>query len=129
MLHMDAISPPLPDRDQLVRDVLPRLGDGGTREHAEVAVTWALDRLAPRIIEWVTQRVVGRLVGVNEAAKMIGSTRAEVLRWSNGQGRTDFPAHVLSLDCGKHWDAAVLERFAQDQVVESSQRELTHADR
>lgn len=112
MLCMGATSSRLPDRDELVRDVLPRLGDGATREHAEQAVAWALDRVGSMMVEWVTTQVVGNLVGVNEAAEIVGTTRANVLRWSNGQGRTDFPEPALTLSCGAHWDRKALKRFA-----------------
>lgn len=108
MLCMGATSSRLPDRDELVRDVLPRLGDGATREHAEQAVTWAIQRFLPPVVE----TAVDRLVGVNEAAEIVGTTRANVLRWSNGQGRTDFPEPALTLSCGAHWDRTALKRFA-----------------
>lgn len=116
MLCMDGISmgQMLLDRDTLVRDLLPVLGDGAGRHNAEAAVTWALDILAPLVLAWTVERTVGKLAGVSEAASIVGTTRANVLRWSNGHGRTDFPAPVLTLSCGPHWADGALYDFAKE---------------
>lgn len=98
----------LPDRDELVRDLLPVLGDGAGRHNAEAAVSWAIERFLPLVVF----ETVDRLAGVSEAATIVGTTRANVLRWSNRQGRVDFPEPVLTLACGPHWDETALKRFA-----------------
>ena len=116
----------LPNRDELASEVLPLLGDGGTSDHARAAVDWAIARFLPLIVE----TSVGRLAGMCEVIEMTGQTRAQILRWSNGQGRTDFPDPVLSLRCGKHWDRRAIERFMatpvtpQDQLTDGARRLL-----
>jgi hypothetical protein len=104
MLYMAGILTTLPTRDDLVREVLPLLGDGGTTDVARRAVDWAIERFLPMVGE----RVVTELAGVNEVAGLLGTSRANVLRWSNGQGRTDMPAPVLTLSCGPHWSRSTL---------------------
>lgn len=120
-----------PDRDAMVREVLPRLGDGATRQTAESAVTWALEWAATRFAQvlpavrvevaesesaaradLVSRGSADRLVGVSEAASILQTSRANVLRWSNGSGRTDFPEPIVTLGCGAHWDREELERYA-----------------
>jgi hypothetical protein len=119
----------LPDRDILVREVCSALGDGGTMDHARAAVDWAYRRfgslmetesarvrsaqvegVSPALIE----RTLADLVSVKEAAGIVGTTRANIMRWSNRHGRTDFPAPVLVLDCGPHWSRATLRRWTAD---------------
>lgn len=90
-----------------MREVLPLLGDGGTSDHARAAVDWAIARFLSLVVE----TSVGRLVGMGEVIELTGTTRAQILRWSNGEGRTDFPDPVLSLRCGNHWDRRVVEKF------------------
>jgi hypothetical protein len=116
MLHMAGTLKTLPTRDDLVREVLPLLGDGGSMEEAQTLVSWAMERFLPTVGE----RVLVDLVGVNEAADQIGTSRANVLRWSNGQGRTDFPEPVLTLACGPHWSRSTLAGWvptSQDHSV------------
>jgi hypothetical protein len=89
------------------------LGDGGTVQMAHVVVDWMVERFMPALVE----RVVSDLVGVREASEAIGESRASVLRWSEGNGRTDFPAPVLTLSCGKHWSRTTLTNWSQDHLV------------
>jgi hypothetical protein len=124
MLNMEAtlatLPAPVPDRDSLVRDLVGRLGDGGTTDHARAAVAWAIDTFVPIIVE----RVVADLRGVNEVAGLLSTSRAQVLRWANQQGRTDFPAPVLQLACGPHWSATTMRQWGhqsdQDHGTETS---------
>lgn len=92
------------------------LGDGGTTDVARRAVDWAIERFPLMMAE----RTLAELVGVNEAAGLLETSRANVLRWSNGQGRTDMPDPVLTLACGPHWSVATLAEWAsvdQDHSV------------
>lgn len=99
--------PPIPD---MVSEVLPLLGDGASRGNAEAVIEWALTRFPVP----VGPVMVGTLVGVNEVAIRLGVTRASVLRWANGQGRTDFPAPLAILACGSHWDLNTIEEWAKN---------------
>lgn len=119
----------LPDRDVLAREVCSVLGDGGTMDHARAAVAWAMGRFGPlmeataaratraqaghieRFSPALIERVLGDLVDVKGAASIVGTTRANIMRWSNHQGRTDMPDPVLVLDCGPHWSGATLQRW------------------
>lgn len=107
----------LPDRDILAREVCSVLGDGGTMDHARAAVAWAMKRFGPLLeapaarVERVPAALIADLVGEKEAAGIVGTTRANIKRWSNGQGRTDMPDPVLVLDCGPHWSGATLRRW------------------
>lgn len=103
----------LPDRDSLARELVFRLGDGGTMDQARAAVDWAIERFMPVVAE----RILSDLVGVREAASLIGQPRAVLLRWANGQGRTDMPEPVLTLDCGAHWSRTVLTKW-RDTVLD-----------
>lgn len=100
-------------------ELLPVLGDGAGRHNAEAAVEWAIGAFLPVALAYA----LGRLRGVSEAVEIIGTTRANVLRWSNGTGRLDFPAPVITLACGPHWDRGALADFASklnDRSVVSS---------
>lgn len=94
------------------------LGDGGTTDVARRAVDWAIERFPIMTAE----RTLAELVGVNEAAGLLRTSRANVLRWSNGQGRTDMPDPVLTLACGPHWSRSTLAAWIpadQDQPVKN----------
>jgi predicted DNA-binding transcriptional regulator AlpA len=115
MLHMGATLTALPIRDDLVREVLSLLGDGGTTDHARAVVAWVVNRFPPVAGDCVPTD----LVGVNEVASILGTSRANVLRWSNGQGRTDFPRPVFILACGPHWSDSTVRawKMAQDDIM------------
>lgn len=100
----------LPNRDILALEVCPLLGDGGTMDHARAAVAWAIERFTPVVVE----RSVTDLIGVNEVAALVGTSRAQVLRWANGQGRIDFPDPVIQLGCGAHWSRTTVEQWRRD---------------
>lgn len=123
----------LPDRDILAREVCSVLGDGGTMDHARAAVDWAMRRFGPLLeapaarVERVPAALIADLVGEKEAAGIVGTTRANIKRWSNGQGRTDMPDPVLVLDCGKHWSGATLRRWVADVFPVDQAQDLQEA--
>lgn len=135
MLSMDATSASqmLPDRDVLAREVCSVLGDGGTMDHARAAVAWAMRRFGPLLeapaarVERVPAALIADLVGEKEAAGIVGTTRANIKRWSNGQGRTDMPDPALVLDCGKHWSGATLRRWTADVFPVDQAQDLQEA--
>lgn len=141
---MDAtsVSQMLPDRDILAREVCSVLGDGGTMDHARAAVAWAMRRFGPLLeapaaraervrpgvlVPTNTELVLADLVDVKGAAGIVGTTRANIMRWSNGQGRTDFPDPVLVLDCGKHWSGATLRKWVADVFPVDQAQDLQEA--
>lgn len=123
----------LPDRDILAREVCSVLGDGGTMDHARAAVAWAMRRFGPLLeapaarVERVPAALIADLVGEKEAAGIVGTTRANIKRWSNGQGRTDMPDPVLVLDCGPHWSGATLRKWVADVFPVDQAQDLQEA--
>lgn len=123
----------LPDRDILAREVCSVLGDGGTMDHARAAVAWAMKRFGPLLeapaarVERVPAALIADLVGEKEAAGIVGTTRANIKRWSNGQGRTDMPDPVLVLDCGPHWSGATLRKWVADVFPVDQAQDLQEA--